>query len=111
MKKFAVIAALFLCPMAAGVAKADGGECGEPEGGWAPREAVESKAKENHWTISQIKTDDGCWVIKGTDDTGRGISVDLEPETLVIVNMDYIDPPAPKPAATPAAPKAPPAKK
>ena len=106
MKSPTLIAAFLFSTLTATAAMADGAGCGEPMEGWAPREAVQGVAKKNGWTVREIKTDDGCWVVKGKDETGRAISVDLEPDTLMIVNFDHD---GPAPAAATAAPKSKPA--
>lgn len=58
---------------------------------WQPREAVQQMAKANGWTVRRIKIDDGCYEIKGTDATGRGIKVTLDPGSLAILEIKDSD--------------------
>lgn len=96
MKKTIVIAGLLIAPLSAtlcaSVARADNAECSE-ESMTAPigEEAVRNMAKQNGWAVSLIKIDDNCYVVKAKDKDGKSISVDLDPNSLVIVNFDYLD--------------------
>lgn len=65
------------------------GECRVPMADWQPREAVQAMAKEQGWTVRRIKTDDGCYEIKGRNAEGRQIEVKLDPATLDVVEWEY----------------------
>ena len=69
----------------------DDGECRIPMADWQPREAVEQMAVSQGWTVRRIKTDDGCYEIKGRDQTGREIEVKVDPATLAVVEFEYED--------------------
>ena len=74
-----------------GMALADDDDCRVPMTDWQPREAVQNMAKAQGWTVRRIKTDDGCYEIKGRDAQGREIEVKVDPGTLAIVEMVYDD--------------------
>ncbi|MCI2395714.1 PepSY domain-containing protein [Aliiroseovarius sp. N1F302] len=48
-------------------------------------------AEKQGWTVRRIKTDDGCYEIKGRDAQGRQIEVKLDPATLDVVEWEYDD--------------------
>ena len=48
-------------------------------------------AEAQGWTVRRIKTDDGCYEIKGRDAEGRQIEVKLDPATLAVVEKEYDD--------------------
>ncbi|MCC3305095.1 PepSY domain-containing protein [Sneathiella sp. HT1-7] len=94
MKKY-LIAATFVTGLAGlgtmGMALADDDDCRVPMADWQPREAVQNMAEAQGWTVRRIKTDDGCYEIKGRDAQGREIEVKVDPGTLAIVEMEYDD--------------------
>lgn len=94
MKKY-LIAATFVTGLvglgAMGMALADDDDCRVPMADWQPREAVQNMAEAQGWTVRRIKTDDGCYEIKGRDAQGREIEVKVDPGTLAIVEMEYDD--------------------
>ncbi|GER08701.1 hypothetical protein GCM10007972_27190 [Iodidimonas muriae] len=94
MKKY-LIAATLLAGLAglgaAGMALADDDDCRVPMADWQPREAVQKMAEAQGWAVRRIKTDDGCYEIKGRDTQGREIEVKVDPATLAIVEMEYDD--------------------
>ncbi len=67
------------------------GDCRVPMEGWQPREAVQKMAEAKGWTVRRIKTDDGCYEIKGRDAEGREIEVKVDPATLEMVEFEYED--------------------
>ncbi|WP_338024995.1 PepSY domain-containing protein [Aliiroseovarius sediminis] len=69
----------------------DDGDCRVPMADWQPREAVQAMAEKQGWTVRRIKTDDGCYEIKGRDAQGRQIEVKLDPATLDVVEWEYDD--------------------
>lgn len=94
MKKY-LIAGTFVAGLAglsaAGMALADDDDCHVPMADWQPREAVRNMVEAQGWTVRRIKTDDGCYEIKGRDAQGREIEVKVDPATLAIVEMEYDD--------------------
>ncbi len=91
MKKYLIATTLLLGLGAAGVALADDDDCLVPMADWQPREAVQQMAEAQGWTVRRIKTDDGCYEIKGRDATGREIEVKIDPATLAVVELEYED--------------------
>ncbi len=91
MKKYLIAATLLLGLGAAGAALADDDDCRVPMANWQPREAVQKMAEARGWTVRRIKTDDGCYEIKGRDATGREIEVKVDPATLAVVEFEYDD--------------------
>ncbi len=93
MKKYLMMTILIagLVTTAAGVAHADDDDCTVPMTNWQPRETVQQMAEAQGWTVRRIKTDDGCYEIKGRDARGRKIEVKVDPGTLAIVEMEYED--------------------
>lgn len=91
MKNYLMATTLLIGLGAAGVAFADDDDCRVPMANWQPREAVQKMAESKGWTVRRIKTDDGCYEIKGRDATGREIEAKVDPATLAIVEFEYDD--------------------
>lgn len=91
MKKSAMIAALLAALVMAGGVRADDDDCQVPMADWKPRAAVEEMAKAKGWTVRRIKTDDGCYKLKGRDADGRKLKAKIDPATLAIVEIEYHD--------------------
>lgn len=91
MKYYLMATTLLIGLGAAGVAFADDDDCRVPMADWQPREAVQAMAETQGWSVRRIKTDDGCYEIKGFDATGREIEVRVDPATLAIVEFEYED--------------------
>ncbi|MCQ0094212.1 PepSY domain-containing protein [Roseovarius sp. M141] len=91
MKKYLIATTLLLGLGATGVALADDDDCRVPMADWQPREAVQQMAEAQGWAVRRIKTDDGCYEIKGRDASGREIEVKVDPATLAIVEFEYED--------------------
>lgn len=92
MKTYLIAATLLAGLATAGIAFADDDDdCRVPMKDWQPREAVQRMAGEQGWTVDRIKTDDGCYEIKGRDGTGREIEVKVDPATLAVVEFEYED--------------------
>jgi hypothetical protein len=91
MRKYIGMATLLIGLGTAGIAFGDDDECRVPMANWQPREAVQQMAEAQGWTVRRIKTDDGCYEIKGRDASGREIEVKVDPATLAIVEFEYDD--------------------
>ena len=91
MKTYLMAATLLAGFGAAGMALADDDDCRVPMAKWQPREAVQQMAEAQGWTVRRIKTDDGCYEIKGRDSDGREIEVKVDPATLAVVDFEYED--------------------
>ena len=89
MKRTVLIAAILSGGRAAPAALAGEDDCNVPMAQWQPREAVEQMAKAQGWTVRRIKVDDGCYQIRGIDETGRPFKAKIDPATLTIVKMKH----------------------
>lgn len=89
MKHALMMTAVFLGLSGAGMARAGDDECFVPMADWQPRESVQKMAEAQGWIVRRIKTDDGCYEIKGRDASGRGIEVKVDPATLAVVEIEY----------------------
>jgi len=63
--------------------------CFVPIANWQPRSAVVDLAKQNGWKVRRIKTDDGCYELKGWDKRGRAFEVLIDPQSLENVKIEY----------------------
>lgn len=84
--KHLVVAILVLACSGPGIAMADD-DCHGSMDRWKPREAVETMAAGQGWTVARIKIDDGCYEIRGTDQNGLAFTAKVDPETLEIVKF------------------------
>ncbi len=91
MKTMVLIATILLGPLGAGMAMAGDKDCFVPMANWQPRDAVRKMAEARGWTVRRIKTDDGCYEIKGRDENGREIEAKVDPGSLAIVEVEYED--------------------
>ncbi len=89
MMKNIAAASLLLALAGAGPAMADDDDCHVPMSQWQPREAVQKMAEERGWQVSRIKIDDGCYEIRGVDETGQPFKAKIDPATLSIVKMKH----------------------
>lgn len=81
---------LALTTLGAGAALADD-DCDAPMADWQPRSAVQQMAESKGWTVRRIKTDDGCYEIKGRNANGDEIEVKVHPATLEILEVETED--------------------
>lgn len=86
MRRAILITALLLGALGPGAAMADDA-CNVPMANWQPREAVQQMAKAHGWTVRRIKIDDGCYEIKGEDQSGRAIEVKVDPGSLAVIRV------------------------
>ncbi len=89
MKKTLTMLA-FLAALPVGAALADD-DCFVPMVNWQPREAVAQLVADNGWTVRRIKIDDGCYEIDGSDADGRRIEATVHPQTLQVIELEYVD--------------------
>jgi hypothetical protein len=85
--KHIAMASFFLALTGLAPAMADEDDCHVPMTQWQPREAVQKMAEEHGWQVSRIKIDDGCYEIRGVDETGQPFKAKIDPATLSIVKM------------------------
>lgn len=88
MKK--LVAAVVLVLAGAGGVMADD-DCHVTMERWQPREAVQAMAEGRGWSLERIKVDDGCYELRGTDETGRAFKAKIDPATLEIVKFRHRD--------------------
>ncbi|WP_293811474.1 PepSY domain-containing protein [uncultured Bosea sp.] len=86
MVKPFVAGLLLLAIAGSGVAMADD-DCDVPLGRWQPREAVQAMAQARGWQVDRLRIDDGCYQIRGTDETGQPFKAKIDPATLEIVKI------------------------
>ena len=81
------VAGLLLLALAgSGAAMADD-DCDVPLARWQPREAVQAMAQARGWQVDRLRIDDGCYQIRGTDETGQPFKAKIDPATLAIVKI------------------------
>lgn len=90
MMKQMAAAFLILAVTGSGAANSDD-DCRVAMDQWQPREAVQAMATSRGWMVTRIKIDDGCYEIRGTDETGRAFKAKLDPATLAIVKFRQRD--------------------
>jgi hypothetical protein len=82
--------AILLGTIGAGAAMASE-RCNVPMSDWQPREALQKKLESEGWKISRIKTDDGCYEVKATDDKGRRVEASYDPKTFELAKLEIKD--------------------
>ena len=87
MMKHAVIASLLIALAGSGALMADDDDCRVPMDQWQAPGAVQKMAEARGWNVSRLKIDDGCYEIRGTDETGQKFKAKIDPATLATVNM------------------------
>ncbi|CAM5281431.1 hypothetical protein AFEL58S_00226 [Afipia felis] len=85
-----IATAFLILAMAGSVARADN-DCHVAMDQWQPREAVQTMATLRGWTVNRIKIDDGCYEVRGTDESGRAFKAKIDPATLAIVKIRHRD--------------------
>lgn len=65
-----------------GAALADSDHCNVPLAQWQTRETLQQKVEAEGWTISRIKTDDGCYKVYASNDKGDRYTAKYDPGTL-----------------------------
>ena len=88
MMKQLVAGLLLLVVAGSGAAMADD-DCDVPLGRWQPREAVQAMAQARGWQVDRLRIDDGCYQIRGIDETGQPFKAKIDPATLAIVKMRH----------------------
>ena len=78
--RIAVVAALAAFA-AVGPALADEAKCTQPEASWKPVEELKTKLTAEGWTISNVKTDEGCYEVYAKDKDGKKVEVYFDPVT------------------------------
>jgi hypothetical protein len=82
----AIISLVAVGTTGAGVVLADDA-CNVPLSGWKPVKEIDAFARAQGWNVTRIKTEDGCYEIRGTDRQGQRFKAKVNPATLAIVRM------------------------
>ncbi len=59
-----------------------GPRCDVPLAEWQPREVLQQKVEADGWKVTRIKTDDGCYEVRATNDKGERYKGKFHPGTL-----------------------------
>ncbi|MCZ0963341.1 PepSY domain-containing protein [Paracoccus benzoatiresistens] len=62
--------------------------CTAPEADWRPLEELKTDLTAKGWTISNVKTEDGCYEVYGKDEKGQRVEVFFDPATFEAVGSD-----------------------
>ena len=79
----AVLAGLIL----SGPVLADDDDCTDPVADWQPREVLRQQLEQRGWTVQRIKVDDGCYEVRGVDNSGNAFKAKYEPASLRVIKM------------------------
>lgn len=90
MLKKITAATFILLAAGTGMAMADD-DCHVPMNRWQPREAVQKMARSLGWDVHRIRIDDGCYQVRGLDETGKRFKAKIDPATLEIVKLKRKD--------------------
>ena len=63
-------------------------KCDVPQDQWRPVEELKSDLAAKGWTIRNVKTEDGCYEVYGTDEAGKKVEVFFDPLTFEAVGSD-----------------------
>ena len=56
--------------------------CDVPLVDWQPREALQKKLEGEGWTVISIRSDDGCYRVRATNDRGERLESKFDPANL-----------------------------
>lgn len=56
-----------------------------PKNEWKPQAELERKLKNEGWTISRVKIENGCYEVYGKNAAGRKMETFFHPKTLEVV--------------------------
>lgn len=62
--------------------------CVVPQADWRPVEELTAGLTANGWTISNVKTEDGCYEVYGHDKDGKRVEVFFDPASFEAVGSD-----------------------
>ena len=81
----------FLIPLlgvlAAGPALASE-NCTAPQDQWRPVEDLKAQLEGEGWTVSNVKTEDGCYEVYGKDKDGKRVEIFFDPVSFEAVGSD-----------------------
>lgn len=87
MKPNLLVCAALLSLTAAGSALAQHAEKCDPipKEAWKPQAELERKLKNEGWTISRVKIENGCYEVYGKNATGKKMETFFHPKTFEVV--------------------------
>ena len=56
-----------------------------PQAAWKPQAELERKLKNEGWTISRVKIENGCYEVYGKNATGKKMETFFHPKTFEVV--------------------------
>lgn len=62
--------------------------CSVPEAEWRTQAELEADLTGKGWTISNVKKEDGCYEVYGTNEKGEKVEVFIDPKTFAVVGSD-----------------------
>lgn len=62
--------------------------CTVPEADWRPVEELKADLTAKGWTVSNVKTEDGCYEVYAKDDKGEKVEIFFDPATFEAVGSD-----------------------
>ncbi len=80
-------AALVFCTLGAGTALADQ-RCNVPLAEWLPRTALQEQLAAQGWHVTRIRTRDGCYRVRATNDRGERYEATHHPGTLQALRVE-----------------------
>lgn len=90
MRRFLPAMTLALSVLGVGAASA-GPRCDAPLVNWQPREILQQKLEAEGWKATRIKTDDGCYKVRATNDKGEHLKGTYDPATLKALKVEIDD--------------------
>ncbi len=90
MRRLLPAITLALSVLGVGAALA-GPRCDVPLANWQPREALQKKLEAEGWKATRIKTDDGCYKVRATNDKGERYKGTFDPATLKALKVEIDD--------------------
>ncbi|MFM0472066.1 PepSY domain-containing protein [Paraburkholderia strydomiana] len=85
-RSIAIVSLVALCAGVAQLAQADD-DCSAPLTNWKPVSEIDALARKQGWNVSRVRTDDGCYEIRGLDAQGRHFKAKVDPATLAIIRL------------------------
>lgn len=62
--------------------------CDVPKADWRPVEELTAQLTGKGWTVSNVKTEDGCYEVYGKDADGKRVEIFFNPATFEAVGSD-----------------------
>ena len=78
--------ALMLAGLAFPALAAD--RCDVPQADWRPVEELTAALTAKGWTVSNVKTEDGCYEVYGKDEKGEKVEIFFDPATFEAKGSD-----------------------